>query len=111
MPTGASSGAANSNVRLCWIVKGTGNVPHVAIHWATSSQASNADRTFSAYAAGAAYPNNTAALDRNGYDLDPAGTQFCADARLPASGAIYVVGHALDSGVGKISDEKVVNVA
>jgi hypothetical protein len=112
-PTGASTGAANSKVTLCWIAHGTGVVGHVAIHWDTQTHASKPDRTFADYAAGAAYPGNATSLDRMGYDLTPTGTTFCSTATLPASGSIFVVGHAIGKtgAPGQLSGEKVVTVA
>jgi hypothetical protein len=107
-PTGPNSAAPNSDVEICWIIKGTGNVAHVAIHWAYQSQAGRPDRKFSDYDKGAAYPNNTATLDRDGYELQPGGVEYCANVHLPVSGTVYIVGHAIDrnGAPGILSGEK-----
>lgn len=89
-PTSPSGGKSE----VCWTVAGSGNVAHVAIHWDTESHAGAADRTFAMYDAGAAYPDNTAALDPEGYDLPG---DFCADVDVPATGTLYIVGHVIDA--------------
>jgi hypothetical protein len=111
-PTGTATGAPGGLAPLCWTVRGTGNIAHVAIHWDTASHASKSSRSFADYAAGVAYPDNAATLDRNGYDLSPAGTQFCASARLPSTGAIYVISHTIDrnGAPGMMSTETAVTV-
>ncbi|MFO1533636.1 MAG: hypothetical protein ABR562_08105 [Thermoplasmatota archaeon] len=98
-PSGGSS-------EVCWHVAGAGNVAHVAIHWDTQSHAAKTDRTFADYAAGAAYPGNSAQLNAAGYDLPG---DFCANVATPSSGALYIVGHAIDrSGApGRLSTEVV----
>lgn len=104
---GAPSGGKSE---VCWTVEGSGNVAHVAIHWDTESHEDEAAPSFQVYDAGAAYPDNAPTLAAEGYDLP--GT-FCADVDVPATGSLFVVGHAIGrgGGVGTISEEVEVRAA
>lgn len=106
-PPGAPAGGKS---QVCWHVAGSGNVPHVAIHWDTESHALEADRTFADYDAGAAYPSNTPQLDPAGYNLP---TDVCAAVDVPSSGSLYIVGHVLDrnGAPGRLSSEAVLPAA
>ncbi|HLE96191.1 MAG TPA: hypothetical protein VI997_02370, partial [Candidatus Thermoplasmatota archaeon] len=102
-----STAKSGSNATLCWTIKGTGNVPHVAIHWDDASHADAPDRSFLLYDLGASYPGNGTRAAAWGYNLTGAGTQFCTDLTMPASGDVFVVAHAIDraAGLGKLSEE------
>jgi hypothetical protein len=92
----------NSNVIVCWHVDGSGNIPHVALHWDTVSHA-GASATFQDYK-NTAYPDNRTQAATDGYDL-PGG--FCTAIPM-GSDDLYYRAHALDKagGNGKLSDEE-----
>lgn len=111
-PTGPSAAAANSDVELCWLLRGNGTLSHVDVHWAYESQAGKSDRSFRSYDKGSAYPDNAAGPDPRGYAITPDGTEYCANVRMPASGLVFVVAHVLDQTgePGLLSGEKSVGV-
>lgn len=100
VPNDAASG---SDALVCWRVAGTGNVPHVALHYDNESH-SGSSATFADYKMGAAYPDNTTSVKDEGYDLPG---DFCANVPMPETGRLYLRAHALDrnGAPGVLSDE------
>jgi len=96
--------AAGSSALVCWRVESVGgatHVPHTALHWDTTSHP--ASTAFSDYKGGAVYPGNGTAAAAAGYDLPG---PFCADAKVPASGTLYLRAHVMLPGVrNEMSDE------
>jgi len=111
-PTGPSSGAPNADVEVCWIVRGNGTLAHLDLHWSYESQASTSGRSYRDYDEGSAYPENAERPAAGGYDIQPDGAESCARVRLPASGLIYIVSHAVDETgePGLLSGEKSIGV-
>lgn len=80
--------AANATAEVCFLVEGSGSIPHVAVHWDTASHP-NAG-AFSEYVGGAAYPGGGAASPRATLP-----GVFCSNLTAPASGTLYYRAHAL----------------
>ncbi|HUR25915.1 MAG TPA: hypothetical protein VM327_07890 [Candidatus Thermoplasmatota archaeon] len=107
-----TSAEAATMATVCWEVFGTGTVAHVAIHWDNESHATQAGRTFADYDLGASYPGNQSSASSSGYQLSATGSRFCTAATMPASGAIFVIGHVIDStgSPGRLSTEREIKV-
>lgn len=95
--TWAWNASAGSNVTVCWWVKGTGTIPHTAVHWGPTSHASDPTASFQSYPAGAIYPNNETAQNASGYELSPTGSTFCANVPAPPTSGVtwYYRSHAM----------------
>lgn len=97
---------AGSAVQICWRAEGNGNTTHTALHWDNASHP-NAT-SFSVYAGGAVYPNNSAPTAGPWVLPGP----FCANLTIPASGSIYFRPHIIFAdGLQELGPEYAIRVA
>ncbi|MHB8632936.1 MAG: hypothetical protein ACYDBQ_03065 [Thermoplasmatota archaeon] len=83
--------AVGAQAAICWRVEGSGHLPHVAVHWDTTSHPNST--SFADYLGGAMYPNDGQVADPAGYDLPAV---FCTHVPAQKAGIIYYRGHALN---------------
>lgn len=93
---------ANSQALVCWRVDGSGNVPHTAVHYDTTSHPTAT--SFTEYAGGAVYPGNQSAQDPDGYDLPG---DFCGNVPV-GNQDVYYRAHVIDKAgaPGMLDDER-----